>query len=58
MPVQLKNQRKASLASSIEEVDQHIRKLVERYGPFVYPPPKTAYDPQKEDEQLHMLIPG
>lgn len=58
MPMQVKNQRKANLISSIEEVDQHIKKLVERYGSFAYPSPRTAYNPHKEVEQLQMLIPG
>ena len=54
----MKNKRKANLDVSIEEVDQHIKKLVERYGSFAYPPVKTLYNPQKEDEQLQLLIPG
>lgn len=54
----MKNQRKNNLASSIEEVDQHIKKLVERFGSFSYPPARTAYNPLKEDEQLLMLLPG
>ena len=58
MPVQLKNQRKANLVASIEEVDQHIKLLVERFGPITYPSPRTAYNPLKEDEQLQQLIPG
>lgn len=58
MPMQLKNQRKANLIASVEEVDQHIKKLVERYGSFAYPSPRTAYNPNKEDEQLQQLIPG
>ena len=58
MPVQLKNQRKANLVASIEEVDQHIKLLVERFGPITYPAPRTAYNPLKEDEQLQQLIPG
>jgi hypothetical protein len=56
--MQLKNQRKANLIASVEEVDQHIKKLVERYGSFAYPSPRTAYNPNKEDEQLQQLIPG
>lgn len=56
--MQLKNQRKANLVASIEEVDQHIKLLTERYGPFCYPSPRTAYNPLKEDEQLQQLIPG
>ena len=58
MPMQLKSQRKANLVASVEEVDQHIKKLVERYGAFAYPPVRTLYNPLKEDEQLQILIPG
>lgn len=58
MPMQLKNQRKANLIASVEEVDEHIKKLIERYGSFTYPAPRTAYNPSKEDEQLQQLIPG
>jgi hypothetical protein len=58
MPMQLKNQRKANLIASVEEVDQHIKKLVERYGSFAYPSPRTPYNPNKDDEQLQQLIPG
>ena len=58
MPMQLKSQRKANLVASVEEVDQHIKKLVERYGAFAYPPVRTPYNPLKEDEQLQTLIPG
>lgn len=58
MPMQLKSQRKANLVASIEEVDQHIKKLVEKYGAFAYPPVRTLYNPLKEDEQLQMLVPG
>lgn len=54
----LKNQRKASMQASIDEVDQHIKKLVEQFGSFAYPAPRTAYNPLKEDEQLRMLLPG
>ena len=57
-PVQMKNQKKSNLVTSIEEVDQHIKKLVEHFGSFAYPPARTAYNPLKEDEQLRMLIPG
>ena len=56
--MQLKSQRKANLVASVEEVDQHIKKLVERYGAFAYPPVRTPYNPLKEDEQLQTLIPG
>ena len=56
--MQLKNQRKSSMQASVEEVDQHIKKLVERFGSFVYPPLRTAYNPLKEDEQLQLLLPG
>ena len=58
MPINLKNQRKANLLVSIEEVDLHIKKLIERYGSFAYPSPRTAYNPLKEEEQLQLLIPG
>jgi len=54
----MKNQKKSNLVTSIEEVDQHIKKLVEHFGSFAYPPARTAYNPLKEDEQLRMLIPG
>ena len=54
----LKNKRKAPLDASMEEVAQHIKKLVEQFGPFTYPPVKTPYNPHKEDEQLQLLMPG
>ena len=58
MPIQVKNKRKANLDSSVEEVEQHIRKLTDSYGPYVYPAPRTAYNPQKEEEHLLALLPG
>lgn len=58
MPLPIKIKGKVNLLASIEEVDQHIIKLVERYGPITYPSPRTSYNPQKEDEQLQFLIPG
>ena len=56
--MQLKNERKAKLVASIEEVEQHIKLLVERYGPIILPSPRTAYNPLKEVEQLKQFIPG
>jgi len=58
MPMTIKNKRKATLDASMEEVDRHIKKLVEHFGPFTYPPVKTPYNPHKEEEQLQLLFPG
>ena len=49
---QVKNKRKANLDASIDEVEQHIKLLTERYGTYEYPPARSAYHPHKEDEHL------
>lgn len=42
----------------LQELEQHIKKLRDKYGYFEHAPYKTPYDPNKEDEQLKMLIPN
>jgi len=55
-PAQIKKKR-GNIDSCVQEVDLHIKKLRERFGKFEYAPPKTPFDPNKEEEQLKILFP-
>jgi hypothetical protein len=41
-----------------QEVEQHARKLRDKFGVFEYAPFRTHFDPSRQKEQLHMLLPG
>jgi hypothetical protein len=42
----------------VQEVEQHTRKLREKFGMFEHAPFRTHFDPSREREQLHMLLPS
>lgn len=51
-------QNKKTIKECIKEVDIHIRKIIAKFGTFVYPQFRTVYDPSKEMQQLEAMIPG
>ncbi|RZF38322.1 hypothetical protein LSTR_LSTR012109 [Laodelphax striatellus] len=57
-PGSAKNKRKSQFDDCILEVQQHIKKLRDRFGEFVYPPFKCMFDANKEEEQLEAMLPG
>lgn len=42
----------------VQEVEQHTRKLRDKFGTFRHAPFRTHFDPSREQEQLHMLLPS
>jgi len=42
----------------VQEVEQHTRKLRDKFGVFEHAPFRTHFDPSREREQLHMLLPS
>jgi hypothetical protein len=42
----------------VQEVEQHTKKLREKFGVFNHAPFRTHFDPAREREQLHMLLPA
>lgn len=42
----------------VQEVEQHTRKLRDKFGVFEHAPFRTHFDPSQEREQLHMLLPS
>jgi hypothetical protein len=49
---------KYSLGFFFQEVEQHTRKLRDKFGVFEHAPLRTHFDPSRQMEQLHMLLPG
>lgn len=52
-----KKNNRSNLKNCITEVETHIEELKSKYGVFEYAPPKTLYDPNKEIEQLNLMLP-
>jgi len=42
----------------VQEVEQHTRKLRDKFGVFEHAPFRTHFDPSQEREQLHLLLPS
>jgi hypothetical protein len=42
----------------LQEVEQHTKKLQEKFGVFKHASFRTHFDPAREREQLCMLLPG
>lgn len=53
----LKKNNRSNLQNCISEVETHIEILRTKYESFEYAPPKTPYDPNKEIEQLQLMLP-
>lgn len=49
--------KKNTIVKCIGEIEQHIAKIRQKFGTFVYPAPKSLYDPARHLEQLQMMIP-
>uniref|UniRef100_A0A347ZJA3 Putative OSA1 n=1 Tax=Reticulitermes speratus TaxID=60591 RepID=A0A347ZJA3_9NEOP len=58
IPASARNKKRNNLDACIEEVEQHTRKLREKFGVFEHAPFRTHFDPSREREQLHMLLPS
>ncbi|XP_039295726.1 uncharacterized protein LOC111062131 isoform X3 [Nilaparvata lugens] len=57
-PCSAKHKSKKQFDDCMIEVQQHIKKLRDRFGEFVYPPFKCLFDASKEEEQLEAMLPG
>ncbi|XP_046393456.1 uncharacterized protein LOC124161233 isoform X2 [Ischnura elegans] len=57
MPAPPKNRKKNNFDGCIMEVEDHIKKLKEKYGVFVYAPLRTIYDPSQDEEILMKMLP-
>ena len=56
MPV--KNKKKfANLDTCLQEVELFVKNAKERFGQFEYAPPRTPYDPKREEEQIKIMYP-
>ncbi|GLG92769.1 Nucleosome-remodeling factor subunit NURF301 [Gryllus bimaculatus] len=58
IPTIARNKKKHNLEACVNEVEQHIRKLRERFGRFEYAPFRTPFDPSHEEEHLATFLPG
>lgn len=52
-----KKSNRSDLQNCISEVETHIQELTSKYGHFEYAPQKTLYDPNKEIDQLNLMLP-
>ncbi|XP_037079174.1 protein kinase C-binding protein 1-like [Pollicipes pollicipes] len=50
--------RSKSLDACVEELEEHVRNLEQKFGEYVYAKPRTQYDPKKISAQLKMTLPG
>ncbi|XP_071455540.1 streptococcal hemagglutinin isoform X2 [Hetaerina americana] len=57
MPAPPKNRKKNNFDGCIMEVEDHIKKLKERFGVFVYAPLRTVYEPSQDDEIIMKMLP-
>ncbi|XP_023721247.1 uncharacterized protein LOC111872013 isoform X4 [Cryptotermes secundus] len=58
MPGSTRNKKRNNLDACIQEVEQHTKKLRDKFGAFEHAPFRTLFDPSCQKEQLHMLLPG
>lgn len=57
-PPTKKLSRMNSFHDCLKEVDVYIEKIKQKFGQFTYAPERCAYEPEREDEQLELLIPN
>ncbi|XP_037082061.1 protein kinase C-binding protein 1-like [Pollicipes pollicipes] len=50
--------RSKSLDACIEELEEHIANVEEKFGKFVHAKPRTVYDPRKITQYMKQMIPG
>ncbi|XP_043188453.1 protein kinase C-binding protein 1-like isoform X2 [Amphibalanus amphitrite] len=50
--------RSKSLDACIEELEEHIHNLEEKFGKFVHAKPRTVYDPRKITEHIKQMLPN
>ena len=49
--------KKNNLDSINQEVELYMKNITDKFGKFEHAPPKTPFDPKKEEEQIKMLYP-
>ncbi|XP_069701983.1 MYND-type zinc finger-containing chromatin reader ZMYND8 isoform X2 [Periplaneta americana] len=58
IPTSARNKKRNNLEACIQEVEQHAKKLRDKFGIFEHAPFRTHFNPAREREQLRMLLPG
>ncbi|XP_021928207.1 uncharacterized protein LOC110833911 isoform X4 [Zootermopsis nevadensis] len=58
MPASARNKKRNNLDACIQEVEEHTKKLQEKFGVFEHASFRTRFDPAREREQLCMLLPS